>query len=314
MKPPGPPRRPRTDPKAPSSASPKPATPKPAVSKPAGQPPRVSQAPAKVAQPAPSGAVATAAEREGLAKKWQQDQPSQLQERQQEKKRARRHLRLVNLVRVAAFAALVGLIVWVVGFSPLLAVRADHVEVSAQSGEVNTAPVEARVSQEVGTPLARVNTRQLQSDILSDPSISTAQVHRVWPNGLSVGLTPRQPVMAVHVGSAYQRMGPDGVVIDEVAEPPAGLILVEAGGKALGETQVDLVLALWQVLPEAIRARVVGIELAGTNFTLTLDGGAKVIWGDSSQAELKGQVLGLLLGQREAGVYDVSTPDRPSIK
>lgn len=42
----------------------------------------------------------------------------------------------------------------------------------------------------------------------------------------------------------------------------------------------------------------------------TLDG--RIIkWGDESDSQLKAQVLKLLLDQRPAQVYDVSTPARP---
>ncbi|WP_257210744.1 hypothetical protein [Actinomyces ruminis] len=51
--------------------------------------------------------------------------------------------------------------------------------------------------------------------------------------------------------------------------------------------------------------------------TLTLTGGATVVWGQSADNELKAQVLAVLLGQ-EAQTYDVSSrtvpppPDTPN--
>lgn len=241
--------------------------------------------------------------------------PKQIQQRQQERRRALRRVRLGTLLRVLGAAALVGVVLWGVAFSPLLAVREEKIVVVVQSGELDTAPAETKVLNAVGTPLIRVNTGGLTRQILEDPRVLDARVARSWPSGLLVELVQRKPVMAVQNGAEYDLTATDGVVTGTVATVPEEMVSVTVGsGKALGSTQIAQVLETWTAMPDELKQKVDTVTVAGTTLTLHLVEGQVVLWGDSTDEDLKAQVLLLLLAERPAQSYDVSTPTKPSTR
>ncbi len=242
--------------------------------------------------------------------------PNQVSQRRRERRRAKRALALRTAMWWGmGIVALVAL-VWVVGFSSLLSVREDSLQVSVRSGEdLDTDFARSRLLREVGTPLLRVDTGAVADSLMENPQVADATVSRLWPGGLSAELTPRVAVIAVETKDGYQCVAEDGVAVFTTETTPDGLPVVKAGdaGSATG-TQIEEVLTVWADLPIELRQEIASISLQGTTLGFTLMNGASVIWGDESQTEFKSQVLQLLLSEREAQTYDVSTPNRPSTR
>jgi cell division protein FtsQ len=231
-----------------------------------------------------------------------------------EKAAADRRLLLRRIGITLGVVALVAGLVWVVLFSPLLALDGERIELEGVGGHVDPALVRAAVEPETGTPLLRVRTSEVADRVASVPAVEEAQVARSWPHGLIVTVVPRVPVAAAPAGGAWVLLDDDGVQVTTVPEAPADLPEVTVPLSTSDETApaLDAVLTVLGALPADLLGQVAqaGAESAD-HVTLTLADGATVRWGGAEESELKAEVL-LVLRQQPAGVYDVSVPRSPT--
>ncbi len=241
-----------------------------------------------------------------------------LRQKSAERGRARRrlliHRTLVALVTVVGIAT----VVWVLLFSPLLALRADNVVVeSAQSSDldqdvIDTVVVPA-VTQRVGTPLGRLSTADIRDDILASPKVLEADIQRTWPNGVRVTVRQRVPVAMVATQGGYSLVGSDGAEVTTSSEPVEGLpeVVVSATDPEKIKSQAAAAVEVWDSLPQVVREQVAVIAVNGSIVTLDLTSQAEVIWGGPEDSELKSQVLELLVEQAPAEIYDLRDPRKP---
>lgn len=270
----------------------------------AGAPrPRVPRTPAR-----PVGAADAAA----LLGSHEESVSTGFQARLRERRRARRHLRGVRLVVLVTVAVLVVGVAWTFLYSPLLALSADSVTVSGQSGDLSAEQVEAKVAPFVGTPLARLDTDALRGAVDTLSPVRSSVVGKVWPRGVSVEVTMRTPAMVVEQGGHYALVDDQGVEVATTDSRPTGLPLVvlPASGQARARAAGD-VSAVWAALGSDLRPEVTGVTADGATITLALSSNRSVVWGTAEDSALKAQVLGVLLAQRPATTYDVSSPHRP---
>ncbi|WP_157803643.1 cell division protein FtsQ/DivIB [Luteimicrobium subarcticum] len=227
----------------------------------------------------------------------------------------RRHRRRRRLAVGASVSVLVGVLVWVLFFSPLLAAQASQVRVVGAGDLVDSARVEQIVGGAAGTPLPRLDTVAMREHLLDVPGVKDVAIVREWPRGLTVRITPRDPVAAVPDGSRYALLDVDATTIAEVSVPPAGVPVVRV---PLGESSrpaLDAVLTVVGALPESLSGEVVGASATTQDtVTLMLRGGQSVVWGSAQDSPLKVRVLTALRAapqSRHAKVFDVSAPDLP---
>ncbi|GAB2683364.1 cell division protein FtsQ/DivIB [Thalassiella azotivora] len=219
----------------------------------------------------------------------------------------RRVLRRVGWVLAAS--VVLAAAAWVLLWSPWLAVD----EVSVQGTErVAPAEVQQAASSAVGVPLARVDLGAVEDDVRGLVRVLDATVERDWPSGLRVRVVERRPVAVVPAGEgALDVVDGEGVVLESVNEPPAGLPLVQVDVATAGPRTVVEAVAVLTAMPPALRGRVTTLSAASRDsVTLELADGSQVVWGSAEDSELKAMVLEVLL-QRPAEVYDVSAPDTP---
>ncbi|NKY23848.1 FtsQ-type POTRA domain-containing protein [Cellulomonas denverensis] len=244
--------------------------------------------------------------------------------------RARAHRRLTQrriLIVVAAVLAVAGL-AWLLFFSPVLALRADQVQVTGADSVVAMDQVQAVVDARDGLPLPRLDTSALRSELLEVPGVRDVTVTREWPHGLSVALVAREPVAAVPedsevvrsaegtpTGSGFALVDEEGVQVGRADAAPEGLPVVEV---PVGEERVlSAVLGVLEQLPEDLLAQVGEVSATtqdSVNFTLR--DGAAVEWGSDQDSPLKAAVLSALRAAPEtagASRYDVSAPTMPVV-
>lgn len=244
--------------------------------------------------------------------------------------RARAHRRLTQrriLIVVAAVLAVAGL-AWLLFFSPVLALRADQVQVTGADSVVAMDQVQAVVDARDGLPLPRLDTSALRSELLEVPGVRDVTVTREWPHGLSVALVAREPVAAVPedsevvrsaegtpTGSGFALVDEEGVQVGRADAAPEGLPVVEV---PVGEERVlSAVLGVLEELPEDLLAQVGEVSATtqdSVNFTLR--DGAAVEWGSDQDSPLKAAVLSALRAAPEtagASRYDVSAPTMPVV-
>ena len=244
---------------------------------------------------------------------------AQVEQRRKEKRWAGIHLRARTTLKWLLAGATIGIFVWMLFFSSLFAVREGDLRVTTQSGaeEVDQSAALKRLSSEVGTPLLLVRTGAVSADLEENPEIAEARVKRLWPHGLGAELVPRVPAVALETSSGYRLVAKDGVVVRSQKTKPSKLPVMElvgAGDPDPTPAQIEEVLEVRKALPKKVRKRVQRVVLQGTMLSLQMKNGVSVIWGDTSDTELKAQVLGLLMAEQKAKVYDVSTPSRPSTR
>ncbi len=255
--------------------------------------------------------------------------------------RSRRRRRLA--VIVASCLVVTGLI-WLTLFSPYLVL--DRIRITG-TDRVPVAQVSAIVDSERGRPMVLLDPSAVSGRVEELPLVESVQVRRHWPATMTVEITERVPVAAVPAGGGrYRLVDEDGAEVETVADRPAALpfLEVDLNGRPASAAALRTALAVLSGLPETVRARLVGAgatsadgvwlrmtpapktaadasqagDAPSSNESPATGRGKafKVVWGDSSQATRKAEVLDLLIaasGPDGASTYDVSAPDKPAV-
>lgn len=236
-----------------------------------------------------------------------------LDERRTEMKRARRSAILTRVGIALAVVAVAAGVVWAVFFSPFFALTASKINVSGLSEDVSTEVVQEKLAGFVGVPLPRISMAAAQSEVESIAQVDAARITRAWPDGLNVKVTVRTPIAVEKNDEGYSVIDREGVVLRSSPDAPEGLPMVEV--KIESQEQRAVAVARVATVKDSLPAELAQQVSVYTAYPAsvemrTLDG--RIIkWGDETESELKAQVLKLLLDQRPAQVYDVSTPARP---
>lgn len=229
--------------------------------------------------------------------------------------RSRRRIVRRLLAGFGALIALggVGAVLWLVGWSELLAL--DEVHVTGADG-ILEADVIAAADPPVGVPLVRVDTAAIADAVRTVPEVADVSVSRSWPRAITISVQSRTPAAAIGDGSSWWRVDEDGVLFGNSAEQPADLPVLEAPtGDSVGDTAARAAgIAVLTGLPDELADLVVAVAAeTEASVELTLDGGATVRWGTADEMDRKSDVLLTLLPE-EATHYDVSAPSNPAIR
>lgn len=223
--------------------------------------------------------------------------------------RRRRRAWLVALGVAAALAAFV-----LVGvYSPVMALRQVQV-VGAQ--RLPAATVEAALAGQLGTPLPLIDSAAVKSALAPFTIIQSFRIESRPPHTLVVRLVEREPVGVVAHGSRFDLVDAAGVVIETSTKRPDGYPTLVAGNSDGAGFRAAT--AVVRALPDGIRTKLREVH-AGTadDVTLTLAGGARVVWGSAERSNDKAAVLTALMVAHPPGSvaeYDVTSPDSPVIR
>ncbi len=222
--------------------------------------------------------------------------------------RARRRWRRIGVV--ALVAAVIAGLVWLIGFSSVLAVR--HVEVEGVTGDEANA-VAALADVPLGVPLVQVDTDAITERVRGRITIAEAQVSRSWPSTITVTVAPRTARVAVRsTDGTLQLADASGVLFQAVEQAPEGLPVVTVTQE--GGPDRDSVLAALSVvttLPADLAQDVSTIEVSSAHRVTFVLGEITVVWGGKEQPERKVALLRALLPTAPASI-DVSVPDSPT--
>lgn len=240
----------------------------------------------------------------------------ELADRKAEKKSARRRLLTSRMVALMGVSAALGLIFYALWFSPLFALRSESVVIDGVQSGPEYDQVSSLVEPYVGAPLLRVSTATISDDLVTQPFVADVEVTRRWPNGIHLEIDERTPVMVVQSGDDYDLLGSDGVVVATVAEAPPELVLLDLTSTDSQQRQTEAAVAheVYDSLEPSLANKIESLSVNGEDVTLLLNTGQTVIWGTPDQSALKGQIVELLIEQRDASTYDVSDPERPSTR
>jgi cell division protein FtsQ len=206
-------------------------------------------------------------------------------------------------------AGILAAVGWALLGSRLLVVRVITVSGTrlVSSGQVIAA---ARVP--AGTPLIRVDPAQVASRVQGIRQVASAQVSKDWPDGLSIRVHERAPVVAISMaGGGYDLVDHDGVIVTWARARPAALPLLATstpGSRLRGDSGVAAASQVLGGLPRWLSRQVARVTVTGPGqVTLYLSGGQTVVWGDAGRAGVKARELAILMRGR-ARYFDVSAP------
>ncbi|MHB1067114.1 MAG: cell division protein FtsQ/DivIB [Candidatus Nanopelagicales bacterium] len=216
--------------------------------------------------------------------------------------RSGRRRRLLRALVILLIVGLSAAMLWVVGFSPVLA--AKEVRVVGVEG-VAADQVRSVAAIPVGVPLARVDTGRAQAEVLALPWVATAEIRRGWPSEVVIAVEARVAIAAV-AGTA-DAVDASGAVFTPLGPLDSALPRVRATGVGLATA-----MAVLSGLPDGLAKRVATVTATTRDdVELTLRSGALVRWGSADQGAFKAGVLRALL-RDNVDMYDVSAPELPT--
>ena len=226
------------------------------------------------------------------------------------RQRARRWLVWRRILLGVGAVALVAALVWLFLFSSFLSVHGAQV----RGVEVLTAEeVEAVAAVPTDVPLATVDLDAVEARVESLAAVRSAEASRAWPDQVRIDVTEREAVAVVAWEGQWRGLDATGVLFRSYPSEPAGLPKVVMSATTPVDALAEAA-SVVQALPASILQRIDHLEVESIDrISLALTGGATVVWGSADESANKAAVLEVLL-KREARVYDVTAPGRPTIK
>lgn len=217
-----------------------------------------------------------------------------------------RRRRIVWLSAIGAALLLVGGSV-AAAYSPLFAVQKISV-VGATS--LDPAAIETALDDQLGTPLALVDSSKVKAALLAFPLIETYALEARPPHDLTVRIVERTPVGVIRSDAGYTLVDAAGVALSTTTDQPAGQPVIEVTGGVDSAAFRSAGLVV-RALPADVRASLTGISATtADDVTLTLASGLTVVWGSADESALKALVLSKTMANRpDAQSIDVTSPE-----
>lgn len=221
--------------------------------------------------------------------------------------------RRVGWLTAGGVVVLLGAMLLIAVYSPLLALKTITIEGTTR---IDAAQLQDAVDGQLGTPLALLDFDTITDELGEFPLIRSYVTETIPPGTLVIHVTEREPVAVIKNGETWDLVDPAGIVIQDTAEQPADLPVIDAGtpgGKPF-TAAVEVLLEL----PAKMLKRVQSISATTVDdvtFTLTKTN-QKVIWGSSEQSDLKATTLNALLKDQKKNKtvdFNVSSPLIPLV-
>lgn len=215
--------------------------------------------------------------------------------------------------RRIVWLSVLGVVVLLIGgsvaaaYSPLFAVQ--RITVTGAT-TIDPAVIEGALDDQLGTPLALVDTSEVKAALLAFPLIETYALEARPPHDLTVRIVERTPIGVIESGAGFTLVDAAGVALSTTADRPDGqpLVEVEGGVDSRAFRSAGLVV---RALPADIRSALTGVRAStADDVTLTLDSGLTVVWGSQEDSGLKALALSAALVKNpDAASIDVTSPD-----
>ena len=219
-----------------------------------------------------------------------------------------RGLRLIiwSIVLAAAGIALA----LVLYFTPAMAARSVVV---TGVGAVTREEVIDAAAIRLGTPLLQINTDEVADRVAAIRRVASARVQREYPSALRISILERIPLVVKDFDDGPHLFDRDGVDF-ATAPPPPGLPYIDVENPGPADPPTKAALEVMTALRPEVVAQVSRVAAPSvSSVTLTLADGRTVVWGTTDRTAEKAEKLAALLTQ-PGRVYDVSSPDLPTVK
>jgi cell division protein FtsQ len=217
---------------------------------------------------------------------------------------------LRTLIRLIVLTALTLAVALVLYFTPLMSARSVVVN---GAGAVSVEEVLAVAAVRPGTPLLQIDSGAVADRVAGIRRVASARVQREYPSALRITVVERVPVVVRDYPDGPHLFDRDGVDF-ATAAPPPGLPYLDADNPGPADPPTLAALGVMTALRPEVVAQVSRIAAPSVAaLTLTLTDGRTVVWGTIDRTEEKAEKLAALLTQ-PGRVYDVSSPDLPTVK
>ena len=214
---------------------------------------------------------------------------------------------LIWLILLTVISVVLALVLY---FTPAMSARSL---VIVGTGAVSREEVVDVAKVRIGTPLLQIDTDAVADRVAGIRRVASARVQREYPSDLRITIVEREPVVFKDFPDGPHLFDRDGVDFATAPPPPAlAYIDTENPGPADPPTRAALEV-MTALRPEVVAqvSRVAAPSVA--SITLTLIDGRTVVWGTTERTAEKAEKLAALLTQ-PGRVYDVSSPDLPTVK
>ena len=243
--------------------------------------------------------------------------------RRDAKRRARGHLveepkrlsaRNVKGLRLIIWSVVLGIVsvalALVLYFTPAMSARSVVV---TGVGTVTQEEVLDVAAVRLGTPLLQINTGEVADRVAGIRRVASARVQREYPSTVRITVVERIPIVVKDFPDGPHLYDRDGVDF-ATAPPPPGLPYIDVADPGPADPPTRAALEVMTALRPEVVAQVSRVAAPSvSSITLTLADGRTVVWGTTDRTDEKAEKLAALLTQ-PGRVYDVSSPDLPTVK
>lgn len=246
-------------------------------------------------------------------------------ERLKERKSAYLQFTVKRILAILAVIASVSAIVWFLFFSPVFLLKSSDISISGSNEWVSEQKIASIASTQVGKSLFLVSSQEVINQLNDIPGVTEAKVSKNFPNGLHVSVHAQRPAAMLKTRDSNKLTAVDakGRVLNAVAQVTTqGIPVIEVSNvqRSLNNRAVLEAVKIVSSLSESLRARVTRVSAKTQDSIETELGDVKktIIWGNSSQIELKKAIVAKIIddpskiGNKRS--LDVSAPVRPILK
>jgi cell division protein FtsQ len=226
------------------------------------------------------------------------------------RKRRSKRRKVLAFIVILLVLGLLGGSLWTMYFSTVLVTKQVNV---VGTSDLTARQVSFAAQVPLGVPLARQDLDAIAQRTTTLASIEGARVIREWPSTITVAIVERRPVLGVRRPEGYVLVDKSGVAYQtQQVLPPKVLLAVVNPGDAPLLTEMATVAA---ALPNKLRGKVDRMTASNRDsIALVLESGHRVTWGNSSDSELKAQIVTALLKRKPKSYIDVSSPHNPAVR
>lgn len=195
-------------------------------------------------------------------------------------------------------------------FTPAMSARSVVV---VGDGAVSRDEVLGAADIRLGTPLLQIDTDEVADRVAGIRRVASARVQREYPSTVRITIVERIPVVVKDFGDGPHLFDRDGVDF-ATGPPPPGLPYIDVEDPGPTDPPTTAALQVMTALRPEVVAQVSRVAAPSvSSITLTLTDGRTVVWGTTDRTGEKAEKLAALLTQ-PGRVYDVSSPDLPTVK
>ena len=214
---------------------------------------------------------------------------------------------LIWLIVLGVASVGLGLVLY---FTPVMSARSVVV---VGTGAVSREEVVDVAKVAPGTPLLQIDTDAVADRVAGIRRVASARVQREYPSTLRITILERVPIVVKDFGDGPHLFDRDGVDF-ATAPPPPGLAYIDVDNPGPTDPPTRAALEVMTALRPEVAAQVSRVAAPSVaSITLTLTDGRTVVWGTTERTGEKAEKLAALLTQ-PGRVYDVSSPDLPTVK